>query len=196
MMHKQQLFLTIFLSITTFTSSFNFITQPQRTKLKNEILALSTETKRGLEATAEQKQEMDTLFTKLEKLNPTSKPLKSNLVNGDWSLEYTTSDSILGKGGFPRIGPIIQAIDTTTLSAKNSEVVSYFNFLPVTREVTAELSPENDQLTNVQFKKFSIGPVGFNAPESFKGYLDITYLDDDLRLTRGDKGNIFVLTRM
>ena len=196
MMHKQQLLLTIFLSITTFTSSFNFITQPQRTKLKNEILALSTETKRGLEATAEQKQEMDTLFTKLEKLNPTSKPLKSNLVNGDWSLEYTTSDSILGKGGFPRIGPIIQAIDTTTLSAKNSEVVSYFNFLPVTREVTAELSPENDQLTNVQFKKFSIGPVGFNAPESFKGYLDITYLDDDLRLTRGDKGNIFVLTRM
>lgn len=68
--------------------------------------------------------------------------------------------------------------------------------MDVPRSVTAELSPVDGQLTNVQFKRFSLGPLGFDAPESFKGSLDVTYLDGDLRLTRGDKGNIFVLTRM
>ena len=32
-----------------------------------------------------------------------------------------------------------------------------------------------------------LGPVGFDAPDSFRGSLDITYLDEDVRLTRGDK---------
>ena len=171
----------------------------KRSQLKNEILALASETKRGLTATEEQKAEMQRLFDQLEALNPTPNPLiineKKASVNGDWSLAYTTSDSILGKGGFPRVGPIVQNIDTNSLSAKNSEVVRYW-LVNVPRSVTAKLLPVNGRLTNVQFKRFSLGPFGFDAPESFRGSLDITYLDDELRLTRGDKGNIFVLTRM
>ena len=81
------------------------------------------------------------------------------------------------------------------LRAANSEVVSYFG-IQVPRQITAELTPQNARLTNVQFKKFAIGPLRFGAPEFFKGKLDITYLDQDLRLTRGDKGNLFVLTKM
>ena len=173
----------------------------RRSELKEQIMSLASETKRGLTATDEQKEQMQALFAELEKLNPTSNPLiindKKPSVNGDWSLDYTTSDSILGKGGFPRVGPIIQNIDTTTLSAKNSEIVQYFFLIPVPRSVTAELSPVNGKFTDVKFKRFQLGPVGFDAPEdTFKGALDITYLDDDMRLTRGDKGNIFVLTRM
>ncbi len=143
---------------------------------------------------------MENLFAQLEALNPTRNPLivtkNKPSIDGDWSLDYTTSDSILGKGGYPRIGPIIQNIDTVTLSAKNSEIIQYFYLFNVPRSVTAELSPVNGQLTNVKFKKFMIGPLGFNAPDSFRGSLDITYLDEEMRLTRGDKGNIFVLTRM
>ncbi|KAL9179460.1 hypothetical protein ACHAXT_008750 [Thalassiosira profunda] len=167
----------------------------RRSQLKRGILELAAETKRGLTATEEQQQEMEQLFQQLEKLNPTPNPLKREEVNGDWSLEYTTSDSILGKGGFPRVGPIIQNIDTTTLSAKNSETVRYL-VLDVPRSVTAELSPKNGKFTDVKFKRFQLGPVGFDAPDKFRGSLDITYLDDEVRLTRGDKGNIFVLTRM
>ena len=147
-----------------------------------------------------QKEEMDQLFRQLEKLNPTPNPLipskNKPSVNGDWDLKYTTSDSILGKGGFPRVGPIVQNIDTVTLSARNSEVVKYGYLINVPRSVTAELSPVNGKVTKVQFKRFMLGPVGFDAPDSFRGSLDITYLDEDMRLTRGDKGNIFVLTRM
>ena len=168
----------------------------KRTELKQKILALAASTNRGLTATDEQKKQMYQLFEQLENLNPTSNPLTKPTVNGDWSLDYTTSDSILGKGGFPRVGPIIQNIDTTTLSAKNSELVKYFYLFDVPRSVTAELSPVSSELTDVKFKRFTLGPVGFDAPESFRGSLDITYLDEEVRLTRGDKGNIFVLTRM
>jgi hypothetical protein len=169
---------------------------PTRQQLKLEILDLASETNRGLTASAAEQQKMNDLFEKLERLNPTKKPLKSNLVNGVWSLQYTTSESIIGKGKIgSKVGDILQVIDTNSLYAENSEVVKYFGIIKVPRKVTAELFPQSDQLTNVQFKKFSLGPVAFDAPESFKGYLDVTYVDNDLRLTRGDKGNIFVLTK-
>eukprot|EP00339_Tiarina_fusa_P019997 CAMPEP_0116999642 /NCGR_PEP_ID=MMETSP0472-20121206/2280_1 /TAXON_ID=693140 ORGANISM="Tiarina fusus, Strain LIS" /NCGR_SAMPLE_ID=MMETSP0472 /ASSEMBLY_ACC=CAM_ASM_000603 /LENGTH=180 /DNA_ID=CAMNT_0004699131 /DNA_START=193 /DNA_END=731 /DNA_ORIENTATION=- len=163
-----------------------FLTVPglkTRAQLKSELLDLATETKRGLEASAEQQDKILELFEQLEKLNPTKKTLKSDLVNGVWDLQYTTSESILGKGGFPRVGPILQTINTRELAAENYEVVNYFG-VKVPRRVTAALTPKTDQYTDVQFKRFQIGPVGFNAPEKFKGALDITYLDDSMRLTR------------
>lgn len=176
-------------------SASAFLFGASRDQLKKEIVDLSRSVDRGLSSTPEQDAEILALFEKLEKMNPTKKSLKSDLVNGVWSLEYTTSALILGKGGVgKRVGPILQKIDTQSLSAENSELVDYFG-IKVPRKVTAALSPQNDQLTNVQFKRFTLGPIGFDAPEKFKGYLDITYLDQDLRLTRGDRGNIFVLTR-
>jgi len=46
----------------------------------------------------------------------------------------------------------------------------------------------------VQFKQFKLlGLVPINAPESARGKLDITYVDEDLRISRGDKGNLFIL---
>eukprot|EP00584_Thalassiosira_punctigera_P017676 CAMPEP_0172559126 /NCGR_PEP_ID=MMETSP1067-20121228/82727_1 /TAXON_ID=265564 ORGANISM="Thalassiosira punctigera, Strain Tpunct2005C2" /NCGR_SAMPLE_ID=MMETSP1067 /ASSEMBLY_ACC=CAM_ASM_000444 /LENGTH=236 /DNA_ID=CAMNT_0013348655 /DNA_START=18 /DNA_END=728 /DNA_ORIENTATION=+ len=170
----------------------------RRTKLKERILSLASETKRGLMATDDQMEEMDGLFSQLEKLNPTVNPITNKLstLSGDWSLDYTTSGSILGKGGSPRIGPIIQNIDTAALSAKNSEIIRYGGIINVSRSVSAALSPVNGKLTDVKFKKFMVGPLGFDAPDSARGQLEITYLDDEVRLTRGDKGNIFVLTRM
>jgi hypothetical protein len=179
----------------TVFSSHGFVLASIREQLKGEILQLAKETKKGLDATPEQQRRMLTMFETLEKFNPTWKPLLSNKINGVWDLQYTASESILGKGGYPRIGPIQQMIDATTRTAYNAEVVNYFGVVPVPRKVEAELTPVSGQFTNVQFKKFYIGPVCFDAPEQFKGALDITYLDDTVRLTRGDKGNIFVLTR-
>lgn len=101
----------------------------------------------------------------------------------------------MGRGGFPRIGPILQKIDAKNLKAENSEIVRYFGLFDVPRKVTAELIPVSPSKVDVQFKVFSLGPISFKAPERFKVFLDITYLDDDLRLSRGGQGNIFVLTK-
>ena len=51
-----------------------------------QLLDVIAPTKRGLTATPEQKQEIETLCQQLEKLNPTPKPLASPLLNGRWQL--------------------------------------------------------------------------------------------------------------
>lgn len=46
----------------------------------------------------------------------------------------------------------------------------------------------------VQFKEFKIlGLIPVKAPASAAGELDITYLDDELRISRGNRNNLFVL---
>ena len=163
--------------------------------LKTQILTLARQTDRGYSETSADAETMMNLFQQLEKENKFKDSLSSPLVNAVWNLEYTTSDSILGRGGSKRVGPILQTIDAPNLYAKNTETLDFFGIFKVPRSVTAALTPMNGSKVAVQFKKFTVGPVGFNAPESFKGELDITYIDDDLRLSRGDKGNIFVLTK-
>jgi PAP_fibrillin len=135
------------------------------------------------------------------------------MADGLWNLEYSTSgneniyiirtenneifytDSIIGRNSFPRVGGILQRIDTSKGYAENSETLNFFGFL-VKRKVTAELTALSSNSVKVVFKVFTIGPVSFKAPGSLVARLDVTYVDEDIRLSRGDKGNIFVLTRM
>lgn len=109
--------------------------------MKNELLQLVRKTQRGLTESAVERARIVELFTALEKQNPNRNTLKNPAINAIWNLEYTTSDSILGRGGAPRIGPILQLIDAINLRAENSEVVRYLGFLDVPRKVTAELTP-------------------------------------------------------
>ena len=63
-------------------------------------------------------------------------------------------------------------------------------------QVKAELTPETKSRVGVQFKQFKLlGLIPITAPESARGKLDTTYLDDELRVSRGDRGNLFVLER-
>ena len=110
--------------------------------------------------------------------------------------KYTTSDNILGRGKAGKKLNIFQTIDAKKLKAINSEVNQYFGCINFSTAVTADLSPMTPSKVAVQFKKFTLGPVSFKAPDSFKGELDVTYVDEELRLSRGDKGNIFVLTKV
>ena len=108
----------------------------RRTKLKEQILNLASETKRGLTATDAQQEEMQGLFAQLEKFNPTVNPITNkfsmSMLTGDWSLDYTTSDSILGKGGFPRIGPsklVVYTFCSLTVIYHNIVCVSHVSHL-------------------------------------------------------------------
>ena len=175
----------------------SFLMGSKKEKLKADILVLAEKTQRGLSETPEQREEMLVMFEKLEKLNPTTNPLSSPKTSGKWLLKYTTSASILGRGGTERTGEIVQVLDTSGLKASNSETLN-FGLFKLPRKVKAELTPMSSSLCAVQFKQFSFGVgdiVKVSAPESFKGTLDVTYVDEELRLSRGDKGNIFVLVK-
>lgn len=62
-------------------------------------------------------------------------------------------------------------------------------------QVRAELSPTSASAVDVQFIEFKVGPIKIKAPKSAQGALDTTYLDEEVRVSRGDKGNLFVLVK-
>ncbi|XP_042390350.1 probable plastid-lipid-associated protein 4, chloroplastic isoform X4 [Zingiber officinale] len=61
-------------------------------------------------------------------------------------------------------------------------------------QVTANLIPLNARRVKVQFDTFKIlGLIPIKAPGRASGELEITYLDEMIRVSRGDKGNLFIL---
>lgn len=174
--------------------SFQWDNSASISKIKTKLINLCIKTQRGLIETPEERKEILDLFEKLEKLNPRKDSLSSEYLSAVWQLEYTTSDSILGRGGFKKIGEILQVIDTKKLVAENSEVISFFG-IPIPRKVNSILTPLSKSKVRVQFQVFTIGPLKIKAPASAVGELDITYIDKDTRLSRGDKGSIFVLRK-
>ena len=87
----------------------------------------------------------------------------------------------------------MQSIDARQLAAKNEEWV----LLGLLKNmVRARLTPRDEGRTvDVQFLRFGIGWLRIPAPAAAKGVLETTYFDDTLRVSRGDKGNLFVLVR-
>lgn len=73
----------------------------------------------------------------------------------------------------------------------------YLHLLPGSLHAALPLTP-SPQLPSsspkVQFKEFKIlGLIPVKAPASAAGALEVTYLDEELRVSRGDRGNLFVL---
>lgn len=65
---------------------------------------------------------------------------------------------------------------------------------PFFNQVTADLTPLNARKVAVKFDTFKIGGlIPIKAPGRARGELEITYLDEELRISRGDKGNLFIL---
>ncbi|GAU41366.1 hypothetical protein TSUD_390530, partial [Trifolium subterraneum] len=158
--------------------------------IKEELLEAIAPLDRGAEATPEDQQRIDQIARKLEAVNPTKEPLKSSLLDGKWELIYTTSQSILQtkRPKFLRSVTNYQAINADTLRAQNMESRPFFN------QVTADLTPLNARKVAVKFDTFKIaGLIPVKAPDTARGELEITYLDEELRVSRGDKGNLFIL---
>lgn len=173
-----------------FFQSFSTKTKDSES-IKAELFEAIAPLDRGADATPEDQELVDQIARKLEALNKVKGPLKSNLLNGKWELLYTTSKSILQtqRPKFLRAnGKIYQAINVDTLRAQNMETWPFFN------QATANLVPLNATRVAVKFDSFKIaGLIPIRSRGSGRGQLEITYLDEELRISRGNEGNLFIL---
>jgi hypothetical protein len=159
------------------------------------------------------------LIEQAEALSPIPEPTIDNalLIDGTWRLLYTTL-TILGrkrarlalatssKPGFVELGDMYQIIDSKQGESRN---VVGFNVMvggSGTFKVTADYKVVSESRVDVQTKSIVLEPtkleklLGSNLSllsEIFDptGYLDVTYLDGQMRIGRDHAGNIFVLER-
>ncbi len=178
---------------------------------------------RGLLATERDKQAIAIAISQLEDYNPTINPIEaSDLLNGNWRLLYTTSKGLLGLDLLPlfKLGQIYQCIRAQTASVYNIAEVYGVPYLEGIVSVVARFEPVSAQRVQVKFERSIFGLqrlIGYQSPAEFvqqieagkkfsaidfgldnreqQGWLDITYLDDDLRIGRGNEGSVFVLTK-
>ncbi len=178
---------------------------------------------RGLLANEIDNAKVLSAIQQLEDTNPTPKPLEAKqLLEGDWRLLYTTSKSILGLDRFPlfKLGQIYQSIRTAEAKVYNIAEVVGMPLMEGIVSVAGRFEPTSAKRVNVTFERSIIGLqkfVGYRSPAKFveqlesgkkffpldfsienpdrQAWLDITYLDEDMRLGRGNEGNVFVLTK-
>ena len=178
---------------------------------------------RGLLANEIDNAKVLSAIQQLEDTNPTPKPLEAKeLLEGDWRLLYTTSKSILGLDRFPllKLGQIYQCIRIAEAKVYNIAEIEGMPFMEGLVSVAGRFEPTSTKRVNVIFERSIIGLqrlVGYKSPRKFieqletgkkflpldfgienrdrNAWLDITYLDEDMRLGRGNEGNVFILTK-
>lgn len=166
--------------------------------------------------TSEKRSEIHALVELLESKNPTPEPTDKlqDKVDGCWRLVYSTI-SILGKKrtklglrDFISLGDFFQMIDVKEekavnvikFSARALKILSGQLTIEASYKITTKTKVDitldsstitPDQLMNIFQKNYDMLLAIFN-PE---GWLEITYVDESLRIGRDDKANIFVLER-
>lgn len=147
----------------------------------------------------EQQEEIDALARQLEASYKSTSPLADPNLSGTWDMVYTTSESVLGtsRPQFLQSSRIVQKLDIPNLRARNEETAA-LGPLRLKFAVEAELTPVSDFRVDVNFLQFVI--LGFikvdvEKNDRFRGWLEVTYLDEDMRISRGNEGNLFVLVK-
>ena len=190
---------------------------------KSALLETIAGKNRGLLATEPQKQAILSAIAQLEDRNPTPRPIEAlDLLEGDWRLIYTTSRGILGIDQVPflKLGQVYQSIRALEAKIYNIAEVYGVPFLEGIVSVAAGFKPVSDQRVDVKFERSILGLqrlISYQTPDHFihqiesgqkfaaidfsldnrdqQGWLDTTYLDEDMRIGRGNEGSIFVLTK-
>ncbi|KAL3642594.1 Fibrillin protein 5 [Castilleja foliolosa] len=162
------------------------------------------------------KSEIEKLVQLLESQNPNPEPtLCLEKLDGTWKLIYSTITILgskrtkLGLRDFITLDDIFQFINVAEGKAVN--VIKFsakggLNLLSGELTIEASFKVASKSRVDISYDKSVITPhqlmnvfrknydllIGIFSPD---GWLEITYVDDSLRIGRDDKGNIFVLER-
>jgi len=179
---------------------------------------------RGLQLSENQRKAIFSAVAYLEELNPNSSPNDNpELLDGNWLLLFTTSQELLGIDRFPlyKLGNIYQCLRVAEGKIFNVAEIKGLPLLSGIVSVCANFTVVDEKRVKVNFERLVAGSqnlIGYRNVDSFidtlqspkklfaidfqikredqKGWLETTYLDQDLRIGRGNEGNLFVLRKI
>jgi len=179
---------------------------------------------RGLQMTENQRKAIFSAVAYLEELNPNPAPNQTpELLDGNWLLLFTTSQELLGIDRFPlyKLGNIYQCLRMAEGKIFNIAEIKGLPLLGGLVSVCANFTVVSEKQIKVNFERLVAGSqslIGYRDVNSFidtlrspkrlfaidfkikredqKGWLETTYLDQDLRIGRGNEGNLFVLRKV
>ncbi|MFN3926165.1 MAG: PAP/fibrillin family protein [Pseudanabaenaceae cyanobacterium] len=193
---------------------------------KAELLELVSKTDRGLQTNPTLNKAILAAIARLEDRNPTPQPTASPELEGNWELLFTTSQGLLGLGRIPlaKLGTVYQCVRLKDNGIYNIAEVYGLPWLEGVVSVSAKFAVSSARRIEVNFQRSVIGfqkllnyrnsnqgvddfirflETGQQAPAfdfrirgEQRGWLEITYLDADLRIGRGNEGNVFVLRKV
>ena len=143
------------------------------------------------------------LLMALELENKSNFNLKNDIekLRGIWELRWSSSNAPFLN--YNLLIDNLQILDPSKSNAINLLKPRGVNGI-IGTGIVADIYPLNGIRVGVKFTRAGlIGPnIGFTKLKALtqikkeqKGWLDITYLSDNLRICRGDKGTLFVLIR-
>lgn len=136
------------------------------------------------------------LISLLQQDNPTPEPARSLLTAGTWRLiwsQQAEDASALQKFG-SRQAESFQVIDGEADTLQN--IVRLGSWVRI--QASAQCAASSDVRTdvNIQGAGIYLGPLKIPVPTGAgTGWVDWLYLDEDIRVTRGSKGSLFVHRR-
>jgi hypothetical protein len=179
---------------------------------------------RGLQLDEAQRRAIFSAVAYLEEINPTPEPTAApDLLSGDWRLLFTTSQSLLGFERIPglKLGQIYQCIRAAETKIYNVAELNTWIGLNGLVSVSASFSVVSVKRVKVNFERTIAGLKSLLPYQNIdlfiqllatekklpgldlkitnreqRGWLETTYLDQDLRIGRGNEGSLFILQRV
>lgn len=171
-----------------------------KTGPKQQLLDLCKDSNYG--AVPIDRDRLDELIDELATVNPTPRPAESPKFSGKWQLLWTTESELLfavEKGLFAA-GPCVgveQTIDVANGRLENLVLFDNDSRLFVGSTIEPDASDASGVRFNFAFSSCSLRWRGYDIPlpPVGKGWGDLLYLDDDLRVQRDVRGDLLIATK-
>lgn len=169
--------------------------------LKSELLTLADKSNAGVGTldTADQTRFEEILFSELPALRPMEEPARSDLLSGEWEVRWTNEKEINftvknGLLGLPW-KRTYQSIDVP-----NSRLVNIIEFVGGELRVGSSIMPDPSDGTRFNFVfgecTFKWRELCLPLPPVGRGWGELLYLDDEMRIQRDIRGDLLVATKV
>ena len=180
--------------------SSTFTAGAQRRSLKAELLELARASRGGIEPfDAAAQARFERVMAQLPALNPTADPARSTLFNGEWTCVWTTEKELnfaVDKGLFGL--PWVRTYQTIDVPGGTLSNVIEFDGGALT--VGSTIAPDTalGSRFNFAFERCTVRWRGLTVPlpPVGKGWGELLYLDDELRIQKDVRGDFVIATKV